>query len=66
MVDLVQAQNDLTSILGGSEQFATTNVFSFRRKLIASELDYVTMLAQPKAGKAGSMAMVLMPTGLPP
>jgi hypothetical protein len=64
VIDLVQAQKDLTAILLSSEQLRSVNVFSYREKRIQQETDYRKFLVTPRNGRAGAMVQVLMPRGL--
>lgn len=64
MIDLVQAQKDLTAILLSSDQLQTVNVFSYREKRIQQETDYRKYMITPRNGRAGAMVFTLMPRGL--
>jgi hypothetical protein len=61
MLDLVQAQKDLTHALLSAESLRDVAVLSYRAKRLANELDYRTFLNNGRNGRAGAFVMVLMP-----
>lgn len=65
MIDLVQAQKDLTAILAGADSLANAQCFSFREERIREgELDFHTKLTTPRNGRCGLTVMVCMPRGV--
>lgn len=61
MIDLVQAQKDLTSIMLSAQLLRTVNIYSYREQRLKQEMDYRAMLSTPRNGKAGAGVIVLMP-----
>jgi hypothetical protein len=64
MLDLVQAQKDLTHALLSAENLRSVAVLSYRAKRIANELDYRTFLTTGRNGRTGAFVMVMMPEAL--
>lgn len=62
MLDLVQAQKDVTATLLSAASLANVAIVSYREKRLANELDYRTTLEAGRNGKAGVMAVVMLPS----
>lgn len=62
MIDLVQAQAELVSVLLSAQGLQTINTVSYRKMRISGELDYRSLLTTARNGKAGAGIIVLMPT----
>jgi hypothetical protein len=62
VINLIQAQADLTQLLASSEQLQLVNVKSYRALRLQQEIDWRKLVTTVRAGRSGAGVLVLMPT----